>query len=143
MTIKRITTHITILALTLLSFAAAADGPVFDPTITPALTLTCDYPVKREDGTPLALDEIAQVDFYVSTDGASWQPAGANTAACRQVYDLSEAQDGQYYYTVTATDTAGRISIYGADAATPEVVALVVKRIAPPANPTGLTGSVG
>jgi len=125
--------------LMMLSFNAAAEGPVVDPTITPTMTLTCNYPIEREDGTPLAVDEIAKVNFFVSTSltTPNWQPAGSNDTECKQVYDLSNVPDNQYYYTGTTVDTDVRESIYGADAVPPEYFALVVKRLANPKHQTG------
>lgn len=119
---------------------ASAEGTVVDPTITPTLTITCIDPVEREDGTPLAIGEIATRNFFVSATapGAAknWTPAGSNNTACRQVYDLGAVIDGQYYYTATAVDTDGRESAFA-----PGVVALEVKRLAPPKPPNGLSGS--
>jgi len=103
-----------------------------DPSITPTKTLNCDMPVERTDGTPLALNEIAQIRFYVSTDQATWQQAGTNTV-CLQVYDLSDVADGTYWYTADAVDTEGRESIKS-----PQAAELIVKRLSPPASPTGL-----
>lgn len=111
---------------------AFAEGQVVDPTITPTYTITCEYPIEREDGTPLAINEIAKVNFFVSQDKVTWTPAGSNTSACRQVYDLSSIPDGQYYYTGTTVDTEARESIKGSDAIPPLFAAIVVKRIAKP-----------
>jgi len=124
----------------LMAFAqmANAEGQIVDPTITPTATITCVYPVERADNTALALNEIAQVKFFVSQDKTGWQPAGTNNAECKQVYDLAAIPDGQYYYTVMAIDTEGRQSIYGVDATPSEYVAWVVKRVLPPKNPTGM-----
>lgn len=122
-------------------FSALAEGPVVDPTITPIWTVTCNYPIEREDGTPLAISEIARVEFKVSQDKTTWQPAGQNTTECKQIYDLSAVPDGQYYYTPMTVDTAGRQSVLAYDADPGEVSALVVKRIANPNHPTGVQGA--
>jgi len=113
-------------------WSAVLFAETIDPTITPTKTLTCDMPVERTDGTPLAIDEIAQVRFYVSIDQTTWQQAGTNTV-CLQVYDLSGVSDGTYWYTVDAVDTDGRESIKS-----PQAAELIVKRLSPPASPTGL-----
>lgn len=115
---------------------ASAEGLEVDPTQTPTYTLTCIDPIEREDNTPLAVGEIATRNFFVSQDKTDWQPAGSNTSACRQVYDLSQVPDGQYYYTATVIDTDGRESIYS-----PSIAAVLVKRIQAPRPPTGLSGS--
>jgi hypothetical protein len=115
---------------------ANAEGPVVDPNLTPSKTLTCDYPVTRTDGTPLALDEIATVQFYVSQDETgtkTWTPAGSNDTECKQVYDLTAIPDGQYYYSASAVDTGGRESVVA-----PGYSPLVLQRIAPPETVTGL-----
>jgi len=70
-----------------------------------------------------------------------WQPAGSNTAECKQVYDLTQVADGQYYYTGTVDDTAARRSKYGADAIPAEYWAMVVKRVANPKHQTGYTAT--
>jgi len=103
-----------------------------DPSITPTKTLTCDMPVERTDGTPLAISEIAQIRFYVSTDQSTWQQAGTNTV-CLQVYDLSGVADGTYWYTADAVDSEGRESIKN-----PQAAELIVKRLSPPASPSNL-----
>ena len=65
-------------------FVTSVAAEEIDPTITPSKTLTCTLPVERTDGTPLAVDEIAQVRFYVSQDGSTWTQNGTNTV-CLQV----------------------------------------------------------
>jgi len=115
---------------------ANAEGPVLDPSITPQKILTCDYPVTRTDGTPLAVGEIATINFFVSQDtgpNKTWAPAGSNDTACRQVYDLTAIPDGQYYYSATAVDTGGRES-----AVSPNYAPLVLQRLAPPETVQGL-----
>ena len=128
--------YICIIAVVLTFAAQAVQTAPVDPNKTPTFTLTCQYPIEREDGKPLAIEEIAQINFFVSTGTVgNWTPAGTNTNACRQVYDLSGVADGDYFYTATATDNDGRESVYA-----PEVVALTVKRIQAPKAPTGLQG---
>jgi len=123
------------LILTILStafWATVALAETIDPNITPTKVLTCDMPVEREDGTALAIDEIAQVQFFVSPDQTTWTQAGTNTV-CSQSYDLSNVQDGTYFYTASVTDLAGRQSILA-----PQAAELIVKRIASPAPPSNL-----
>lgn len=130
-----------IFILMLFTLSAFAEGPVVDPTITPTWTVTCNYPIEREDGTALAINEIARVEFKVSQDKTTWQPAGQNNAECKQIYDLTNVPDGQYYYTPLTVDTNGRQSVLAYDADPLEVSALVVKRIANPNHPTGVQGA--
>ena len=115
--------------LSAIMWSAILCAETIDPTITPTKTLTCDMPVERTDGTPLALNEIAQVRFYVSTDRTTWQQAGSNTV-CLQSYDLSGVADGTYWYTADAVDTEGRESIKS-----PQAAELIVKRLSAPAPP--------
>lgn len=119
--------------LLLLLLPAATFGIDVDPTLDPIKTLTCTMPSEREDGTPLAVDEIAEIRFFVASDQdgfATWTPAGTNTS-CSQVYDLSRVADGAYRYTGTAVDTDGRESIKS-----PDLAEITVKRVALPAHPT-------
>ena len=123
----------------LISFDAFANSLNFDPTIPgqTTLTVTCEYPVAREDGTALAVNEIARVNFFVEKNGVGgYLPAGENTTACKQVYDLSQVPDGVYVYVVTTVDTDGRESRYSAI----NVTALV-KRLANPNAPVSVNGS--
>lgn len=101
------------------------------------LTLTCKYPIEREDNTPLAIDEIAYVSFWVKKDGGALEPAGTNNAECKQVYDLTDVADGEYVYVVSTTDTGGRTSIMS-----PDWVTLLVKRLANPRQVQDLTGTL-
>lgn len=110
---------------------AKAEGPVYDPTINPTATLVCTLPVTREDGSPLAVDEIALIRFVQSGDGQTWAQAGTNTE-CSLVLDLTSMPEGQYYYSATAVDTDGRES----QRATAHP--FVLRRIQPPTPPTGL-----
>lgn len=131
---------IPLLLLLIASFNVLANDVAIDPTQPgeTALTVTCDYPIEREDGTPLAINEIAQVSFFVEKNGAGgYVPAGQNTSACRQVYDMSQVVDGVYVYVVTTTDTDGRESRYSAT----NVIA-TVKRVANPNSPAGMSGTV-
>lgn len=108
-----------------------AEGDVIDPTIHPSATITCNLPVTREDGTPLAVDEIALIRFVQSGDGQTWAQAGTNTE-CSLVLDLTSMPEGQYYYSATAVDTDGRES----QRATAHP--FVLRRIQSPTPPTGL-----
>ncbi len=128
-----------ITALLLTSFDAYAVNLILDPTIEGQknFTVTCEYPVEREDNTPLDVSEIAKVNFFVEKNGAGgYLPAGENTTACRQVYDISEIPDGVYIYAATVTDTDGRESIYSS---ADNVVNLTIKRLASPKPPAGVT----
>ena len=125
--------------LLLLSFSVFANDLTFDPTIEgqTTLTITCEYPIEREDGTSLAINEIVKINFFVEKNGAGgWLPAGENTTACQQVYDLSQVPDGVYVYAATAVDTDGRESQISAT----NVIA-TVKRLANPNAPASVSGS--
>ncbi len=125
--------------LLLLSFNVLANSLSFDPNIpgNSTLTITCEYPIAREDGTKLDINEIATVKFFVEKNGVGgYLPAGENATACRQVYDMSQVPDGAYVYVVTAVDTDGRESQFSAT----NVTALV-KRIAVTNAPANVTGT--
>lgn len=122
--------------LLLLSFSTNA--VTLDPTIEgqKVFTITCKYPIEREDNTPLSIDEIAQINFFVEKDGVGgYLPAGENTTACRQVYDTTLISDGVYVYAATVVDTDGRESLYS------ESVTLTIKRLVNPKPPTGVIGT--
>jgi len=123
----------------LLSGGATANELTFDPTLSgeTTLTLTCEYPIEREDNTPLAIGEIAKVKFFVEKDGVGgFVPAGENATACKQIYDVTQIVDGVYVYKATVVDTDGRESVMSTD-----FVTAMVKRLANPKSTLGLTGS--
>lgn len=130
-----------LLLLTLLiSSSVLANNITLDPTVEgqKILTITCDYPVEREDGTALAIGEIAKVAFHVEKNGVGgYLPAGENMTDCRQVYDMTLVPNGVYVYVVTAIDMQKRESLYS----TTNVTA-TVKRIANLNEVTGVSGSL-
>jgi len=128
--------YICIIAVVLTFAAQAVQAAPVDPNKTPTFTLTCQYPIEREDGKPLAIEEIAQINFFVRTGATgNWEPAGSNTNACKQVYDLTNVPDNDYFYTAKAIDNDGRESDYS-----PDIFALEIERIQDPKSPTGLQG---
>lgn len=130
-----------ILMTALITVKSHANEVTIDPSISSqdTLTISCQYPIEREDGTPIAINEIATMKFHVEANGAGgYQPAGENTAACLQVYDMTQVADGVYVYAVTAVDTEGRVSDLSV-----ETVTATVKRLPPTRSPTGVTGLVG
>jgi len=120
------------------SFAVKANEVNIDPTVQgqTTLTVTCEYPIEREDGTPLALNEIAKVNFFVVKDGLR-TAAGSNDTECKQVYDMAVVPDGVYLYVVQTEDTGGRTSSDSDD-----FVIATVKRLPNPRSPTAVSGSV-
>lgn len=132
--------HLIPLLFLLFSTTALANSVLLDPSIEgqKTLTITCEYPIEREDGTALAINEIAKVNFFVEKDGVGgYLPAGENTTACKQVYDMSQVPDGVYVYVVTAVDLQLRESQYS-----PTNVTATVKRVALPNAPGGVSGAV-
>lgn len=114
----------------LMPFSVMADITV-DPTVDPSYTLTCTQPIEREDGTPLAIGEIAENRFYIGTAPNDYQEQISNIpASCSLNVDATAVADGNYYYVVTVVDTDGRESLYS----TPFVV--TVQRVKPPKAPT-------
>ena len=130
--------------LTVTTLTHAAVTITLDPSLAgqTQFTIRCNDPIARTDGTPLAVGEIAERVFWVSTDKQNWTEAGRNNAACQQVYDATQIADGTYYYTVSAIDTDGRQSIRAIDGNPNEVITAVVKRLPPPAAPAGLSVTV-
>lgn len=149
MAIKNITLMAIGIILALITLKVAiAEGEVIDPSITPIYTITCVDPIAREDGSVLAVGEIATRNFFVSTTKPfSWVPVGSNNNECKQVFNLADVPDGQYYYTTTAVDQQGRESLYASDNPDNEIsgelgyTSLVVKRLPDPKSPTGLSGT--
>ena len=136
---KKLLTVILFLCVYLSGYPLAANSLTIDPTIAGQTTLTvsCEYPVEREDGTALAVNEIAKVAFYVEKGGAGgYLPAGENATACIQVYDMSQVPDGVYVYVVTTVDTDGRESQHSLTSVT-----ALVKRLANPNAPANMSGS--
>ena len=129
-----------ILLLTLL-ITSQANAITIDPTIPgqTTLTITCTYPIAREDGTLLTIGEIAKVNFFVKKSGGDggFIPAGENTTACKQIYDMTLVADGTYIYEVATVDTDGRESVLSN-----EMFTAIVKRLPNPNTPTGVTGLV-
>lgn len=118
-------------ALLVLSTPLEANVTV-DPTLEPNVTINCAMPVEREDGTPLALNEIAEVRFYSGTQSGVYTNT-QNSSVCQLVVDATVLADGAYYYVVTAVDTDARESGYSVE----KVV--TVKRVKPPKSPTWLS----
>jgi hypothetical protein len=114
---------------------ATAQTLHFDPMIAGQthLTIECAYPIEREDGTALSVDEIARIEFYINDIA---EPVASNDTACRQVFDLRTVADGSYLYSMKTVDKQERKSIKS-----PEVIEAVVKRIASPNPATGVVGT--
>lgn len=135
-----LTTLAACIALSAMAFSSVVSANIltFDPAIKSKLILTCTYPLEREDNTALRIDEIAKVTFHVKKQGeadTAYAPAGENSTACRQVYDMTQVPDGAYVYAATPIDADGRIATYS------ETVTAIVKRLAPP-KAAGLSGAV-
>ncbi len=116
-------------------FSANVSAVVVDPAITPSATIVCAYPIAREDGTPIAISEIATIMFYVGRLTGDYQDQVASAVpipGCKLAIDVTKVLDGDYFYVMTAIDTDGRESSYSSE------ITLTVKRIAKPNPPTGL-----
>ncbi len=119
-----------LIPLFLLAFTVHAE--VIDPNITPTKTFTCTAPIARTDGTPLAINELAEIRLHVSTDGNTFTEilAGISPGICTATVDYSQVTDGDYIYALTAIDTGGRTS------GNSQTVTVTVKRLAPPSPPS-------
>ncbi len=116
----------------LLFFSLSGLAEVIDPNLTPTRTFICDAPIARTDGTPLAIDELAEIKMHVSTDGNTFTEilAGISPGDCKAVVDYTQVTDGDYIYALTAIDTGGRTSTNS------QTVTVTVKRLAPPSPPS-------
>jgi hypothetical protein len=112
----------------------------FDPTLEgqKTFTLVCTHPIERENGDVLAIDEIADIQFFVVKDGVRTLADTDNTNVCKQSYDLTNVADGEYLYLMQTRDTDGRNSVDSLDTFT-----AIVKRQGDPKAPTGMTMSHG
>jgi len=122
------------LLLTLLLLISTSAYAV-DPDITPVTTINCAMPIEREDGTALALDEIAEVRFYSGTATGSYTLPMQPNNVCQKVIDNTALADGDYFYVFTVVDTDSRESKYSAEKVH------TVKRVKPPAAGTWLEDS--
>jgi len=125
------------IAMIMVTAKANANEVTIDPTQAneTTLTLTCVYPIEREDGTALNINEIAKVNFFVTADGTRTF-VGSNDAQCKQVIDMTNVPDNVYVYVVQTEDTDGRMSVDSTN------VTATVKRIANPNQPAEMLGTV-
>lgn len=123
--------------LVMLLWGPTVNPAEIDPNLEGEATkiLTCTMPIARTDGTLLAVDEIAEIQFYVSVDTEPlvWEPAGDSQVLCAVEIDFTDVPDGLYYYTADALDTEGRRSVKS-----PTPMDMMVKRLANPAPPSDL-----
>lgn len=117
-----------LLGLSLLATPVLADITV-DPNITPTAVLSCTLPIEREDGTALAINEIATINFYAGTTVGDYTDT-IGMLSCSMSIDVTALTDAPYYYVVTAVDTDGRESVHS------PMYTLTVKRVKPPRAPT-------
>lgn len=114
--------------LGLFSVNTLADLTV-DPNINSNVEITCTLPVEREDGTPLAVGEIATINFHAGTTSGNYTDT-ITRAVCNLSVDATALADQSFYYVATVVDTEGRESMYSAE------FVLTVQRVKPPKPPT-------
>ena len=99
-------------------------------------TASCSDAVEREDGTPLAPEEIARVEYYLDdVDGNVTNPSytAIMSGGCQPVFiDTKRLTTGSYYAFAITVDTDGRESVAS-------LSKQVVIQKAKPKPPTGLT----
>ncbi len=123
-----------LLLLPLASFSVFA----IDPNDEPEITLDCDAPLERTDGTAIVIGEIVSYQWYISQDKTTWDIMPLATGInCNVITDITGLSDGNHYYTPDVTLTDGKTSVLAYEADPLEVVTITVKRIADPRNPTG------
>lgn len=91
-----------VIAALMFSGMAMAEGPIFEPGVQDTKEVDCTNATTREDGTPLALDEIIRVEIGFTQD-ATGANAGSNftkmAGGCQPItYDLTLLPaEGQWY----------------------------------------------
>jgi hypothetical protein len=103
-------------ALTSLCTSALSADDTYKRGRDKEFTAGCDNPTEREDGTPLALNEIANVTYYVTaTDGDISNPLYTviMTGGCTDVpVDLQQFPVKTDLYKLgTTLDTDGQLSV--------------------------------
>jgi hypothetical protein len=126
---------IVLFAMVISTSANSVDvAKTIDPSLQPTYKIQCDYPLTRTDGSPIALGEIAKVEFYRSTTGAPTPVLiGENTGECSFVENVSALAEDMWIYQATATDIDSRESTLSVDR-----LLLTVELIAAPSAPGGL-----
>ena len=122
----------------LITFNVSAYDLTFDPNLpgNSTLTITCNFKLERANGEIIAIGDIAKASYYISTNGGTFVNINADTPTCEQVFDMSQVTDGDYVYAVTEIDSDGRESELSSSR-----LSVLVKRLAPPGAPDGVTGS--
>lgn len=128
------------LATIVLAFSinSIAQTYTIDPTIPgqSKVQISCDMPIEREDGTILAIDEIKQINYYITkNDVRIAEPIISSD--CVEIFDLSTVEDGKYVYSITAVDVDHRESKEA-----PTHVTVNVKRLAPSTPPLNIRSNL-
>ena len=101
--------------LSLAACSVESEESVSGPTTVGVLGLAWTAPSQREDGTAIALSEIASYHIYYGTEPGDYQDEifiEDSSADEAQVVDIDT---GTYYAVVTAVDTEGRESLYSSE----------------------------
>lgn len=105
---------------------------------TTFITLTWTAPSEREDGTGLALSEIAGYHIYYGTTAGDYQNTIIIDDFTATEYVFAEMPPATYYLVITTIDTDGRESVYSN-----EVIVVIPNYFASPNPITNLLLSVG
>ena len=122
-----------ILGASLVSYAHA-EGPVFDPIVTPERILNCTTPIEYNNNDPIPIGDIAEIRLYRSTDGVTWGTSIASSNTCHFVEPINTMSEGQYYYEVTAVSNR-----YGTESTRSNRVAMEVRITRIPKPPSNLS----
>lgn len=80
--------------------------PVIIPT-TYTVNVSWEAPQTRADGSPLAAKDIAMFTIYYGRSETNLDNSVEVTDPTRRTYNLTLGSSGNYFFTVTTTDTSG------------------------------------
>jgi len=106
-----------ILVLPLVACSGGDGGSASAPNMSASNVLGVSWsaPLFREDGTDLALRDIAEYRVYYGTETGDYQNQEVIDGHSTLEVQLSGVPSGTYYVVVTAVDADGRESIYSAE----------------------------
>ena len=88
-----------------------AEVPPEIPKPPPVISLSWIAPVEREDGTPLAMAEIAGYRVYYGTSKGDYTSEVELKGSSTMEITLENLVSGIYYFVVTTVDEDGRESV--------------------------------
>ncbi len=109
-----------LLVLFFVLFLAACSSESFEsvdsgPTTVGVFGLAWTAPSQREDGTAIALSEIASYHIYYGTESGDYQDVIFIEDSSADQAQVADIPPGTYYVVVTTVDTDGRESAYSSE----------------------------